>query len=133
MTGSSGMAMPETFEALFAARLDAQKAEGRYRVFADIERIAGRFPRALYRASPGGQPTEVTVWCSNDYLGQGQDPAVMAAMQEVIARTGTGAGGTRNISGNSHELVELERELAAWHGKEAALSFTSGFGANEAA
>lgn len=128
--------MPESkidFQALFATRLDALKAEGRYRVFADIERIAGQFPKALYRATPGGMPTEVTVWCSNDYLGQGQDPSVMAAMQAVIARTGTGAGGTRNISGNSHELVELERELAAWHGKEAALTFTSGFVANEAA
>lgn len=128
--------MPDTktdFAALFAARLDALKDEGRYRVFADIERIAGRFPKALYRSTPGGVPREVTVWCSNDYLGQGQDPRVMAAMQEVIARTGTGAGGTRNISGNSHELVELERELAAWHGKEAALTFTSGFVANEAA
>ena len=127
--------MPDTktdFAALFAARLDALKGEGRYRVFADIERIAGRFPKAHYRSTPGGAPTEVTVWCSNDYLGQGQDPRVMAAMQEVIARTGTGAGGTRNISGNSHELVELERELAAWHGKEAALTFTSGFVANEA-
>ncbi len=121
------------FAALFAARLDALKNEGRYRVFADIERIAGRFPKALYRSTPGGMPTEVTVWCSNDYLGQGQDQAVMAAMQAVISRTGTGAGGTRNISGNSHELVELERELAAWHGKEAALTFTSGFVANEAA
>jgi 5-aminolevulinate synthase len=121
------------FPALFAARLDALKVEGRYRVFADIERIAGRFPKALYRAMPGGAPTEVTVWCSNDYLGQGQDPSVMTAMQDVIARTGTGAGGTRNISGNSHELVKLEHELAAWHGKEAALTFTSGFVANEAA
>lgn len=121
------------FSALFAARLDALKSEGRYRVFADIERIAGRFPKALYRAAPGGSPTEVTVWCSNDYLGQGQDPSVIAAMQDVIARTGAGAGGTRNISGNSHELVELEHELADWHGKEAALTFTSGFVANEAA
>lgn len=121
------------FPALFAARLDALKGEGRYRVFADIERIAGQFPKALYRATPGGAPSEVTVWCSNDYLGQGQDPSVIAAMQEVLAQTGAGAGGTRNISGNSHELVELEHELATWHGKEAALTFTSGFVANEAA
>ena len=96
------------FPALFAARLDALKTEGRYRVFADLERIAGRFPKALYRSTPGDAPCEVTVWCSNDYLGQGQDPSVMAAMQDVIARTGTGAGGTRNISGNCHDLVELE-------------------------
>jgi 5-aminolevulinate synthase len=121
------------YAAIFAARLDALKTEGRYRVFADIERLAGQFPRALYRATPDAAPVEVTVWCSNDYLGQGQDSSVMAAMQDIIARTGTGAGGTRNISGNSHELVELERELAAWHEKEAALTFTSGFVANEAA
>ncbi len=125
--------MTAKFQAQFAARLDALKTEGRYRVFADIERLAGRFPRALYRSAPDAAPQEVTVWCSNDYLGQGQDASVMAAMQDVIARTGTGAGGTRNISGTSHELVELERDLAAWHGKEAALTFTSGFVANEAA
>jgi 5-aminolevulinate synthase len=125
--------MGTDFDALFATRLDALKQEGRYRVFADLERIAGRFPKALYRAAPEAAPREVTVWCSNDYLGQGQDSAVIAAMQEAIARTGTGAGGTRNISGTSHELVALEQELAAWHGKEAALTFTSGFVANEAA
>ncbi len=125
--------MTMDYAAIFAARLDTLKTEGRYRVFADIERIAGRFPKALYRGAPDAEPIEVTVWCSNDYLGQGQDPAVMAAMQEIIARTGTGAGGTRNISGNSHELVKLEHELAAWHEKEAALTFTSGFVANEAA
>jgi 5-aminolevulinate synthase len=121
------------FQTLFATRLDTLKGEGRYRVFADIERIAGRFPLAYFRPSPDAPPREVTVWCSNDYLGQGQDPAIIAAMQQVIARSGAGAGGTRNISGNSHELVELERELASWHGKEAALTFTSGFVANEAA
>lgn len=125
--------MTTDFDALFATRLNALKQEGRYRVFADLERIAGRFPKALYRAAPEAAPREVTVWCSNDYLGQGQDAAVIAAMQEAIARTGTGAGGTRNISGTSHELVALEQELAAWHGKEAALTFTSGFVANEAA
>lgn len=125
--------MGTDFDTLFATRLDALKQEGRYRVFADLERIAGRFPRALYRAAPEAPPREVTVWCSNDYLGQGQDATVIAAMQEAIARTGTGAGGTRNISGTSHDLVALEQELAAWHGKDAALTFTSGFVANEAA
>ena len=125
--------MSTDFEALFAARLAALKSEGRYRVFADLERLAGRFPRALYRGSPDAAPREVTIWCSNDYLGQGQDAEIVAAMQATLARTGTGAGGTRNISGTSHDLVELERGLAAWHGKEAALTFTSGFVANEAA
>jgi 5-aminolevulinate synthase len=125
--------MAAGFDNLFAARLDALKGEGRYRVFADIERLAGRFPQALYRGSPDAAPVEVTVWCSNDYLGQGQHPDIIAAMQAAAGRCGAGAGGTRNISGNSHELVELERELAAWHGKEAALTFTSGFVANEAA
>lgn len=128
--------MPEVaadFASIFAARIDALKGEGRYRVFADLERLAGRFPRALYRASPDARPREVTIWCSNDYLGQGQDAEIVAAMQATLARSGTGAGGTRNISGTSHDLVELERGLAAWHGKEAALTFTSGFVANEAA
>ena len=125
--------MSTDFEALFAARLAALKSEGRYRVFADLERLAGRFPRALYRGSPDAAPREVTIWCSNDYLGQGQDAEIVAAMQATLARTGTGAGGTRNISGTSHDLVELERGLAKWHGKEAALTFTSGFVANEAA
>lgn len=121
------------YATIFASRLNTLKAEGRYRVFADIERLAGQFPRALYRSSPDAIPVEVTVWCSNDYLGQGQSNLVIAAAQNNIARSGTGAGGTRNISGNSHELLALERELAIWHGKEAALAFTSGYVANEAA
>ncbi|MES1150900.1 MAG: 5-aminolevulinate synthase [Dongia sp.] len=123
----------QNFDQFFREKIGELKAEGRYRVFADLERIQGRFPKALYRAAPGDAPREVTVWCSNDYLGLGQQPEIAAAMHAAIDRSGAGAGGTRNISGTSHELVMLERELAAFHGKEAGLVFTSGYISNEAA
>jgi len=120
------------YRGIFEDAVDALRQEKRYRVFADIERIAGKFPRAVFRDT-ADNAREITIWCSNDYLGMGQHPTTIAAMQDAAGRLGVGAGGTRNISGTNRPLVELERSLADLHRKEAALVFTSGFVSNEAA
>lgn len=120
------------YRGIFEDAVDVLRQEKRYRVFADLERIAGNFPRALYRDGADNS-REITIWCSNDYLGMGQNPKVVQAMQETAGKIGVGAGGTRNISGTNRPLVELERSLADLHRKAAALVFTSGFVSNEAA
>lgn len=119
------------FDTLFTHQIDQLKSDGNYRYFAELERKCGKFPHASNHVQ--GEKRDVTVWCSNDYLGMGQNPLTIAAMCEAVQRTGTGSGGTRNISGTNHDHLLLEAELADLHGKDAALLFTSGYVSNWAA
>ena len=119
------------YKAAIRDSVERVKSEGRYRVFADLKRHRGNFPYATW-TTPSGKASDVIVWCSNDYLGQGQNPVILDAMHRAIDEAGSGSGGTRNISGTTHYHVELEAELADLHGKEAALLFTSGYVSNEA-
>jgi 5-aminolevulinate synthase len=118
------------YQAILGQHIEGLKTEGRYRIFADVKRQQGSFPAADFMTARGAKP--VTVWCSNDYLGMGQNPVVLQAMHEAIDRVGAGSGGTRNISGTTHYHVELENEIADLHGKEAALLFNSAYLANDA-
>lgn len=123
------------YNAIFESAIDDLKAEGRYRIFMDIERNSGNFPTATHHLASSGEgigQRDIVVWCSNDYLGMGQNPEVIEAMDQALHKVGAGSGGTRNISGTTHYHVMLERELAALHGKEAGLLFTSGYISNDA-